>query len=137
MNCDPPEPPPRPDAISPTAHYTGQVWLRRGLSHPELATWEGAALGPGSWPPPWSAFSRTRTSEQGTGHGHDQIEEPYLVGRGTLTMRYLGEVTLAHGRGSAHGPRARPLLDPTWQPLRWRDGKCVWWRICTAEEEAL
>jgi hypothetical protein len=52
-------------------------------------------------------------------------------------MRYLGEVTLAHGRGSAHGPRARPLLDPTWQPLRWRDGKCVWWRICTAEEEAL
>src|SRR5215207_4633149 len=33
-----------PDAISPTAHYTGQVWVRHGLSHPELATWEGRML---------------------------------------------------------------------------------------------
>jgi hypothetical protein len=30
-----------PDAVSPTAHYTGHVWVRNGLSHPELATWEG------------------------------------------------------------------------------------------------
>lgn len=29
------------DAISPTAHYTGHVWVRNGLSHPELATPEG------------------------------------------------------------------------------------------------
>jgi O-methyltransferase involved in polyketide biosynthesis len=29
------------DAISPTAHYTGHVWVRNGLSHPELATTEG------------------------------------------------------------------------------------------------
>ena len=28
-------------AISPTAHYTGHVWGRNGLSHPELATREG------------------------------------------------------------------------------------------------
>src|SRR5687768_7080039 len=32
------------DAISPTAHYTGQVWVRNGLSRPELDTWEGRAL---------------------------------------------------------------------------------------------
>ena len=32
------------DAVSPTAHYTGQVWVRNGLSHPELATWEGRVL---------------------------------------------------------------------------------------------
>jgi O-methyltransferase involved in polyketide biosynthesis len=32
------------DAISPTAHYTGQVWLRNGLSHPELGTVEGRVL---------------------------------------------------------------------------------------------
>jgi O-methyltransferase involved in polyketide biosynthesis len=32
------------DAISPTAHYTGHVWVRNGLSHPELATWEGRVL---------------------------------------------------------------------------------------------
>jgi O-methyltransferase involved in polyketide biosynthesis len=34
----------RPDgseAISPTAHYTGYVWARNGLSPPELATLEG------------------------------------------------------------------------------------------------
>ena len=30
-----------PDAISATAHYTGHVWVRNGLSHPELATPEG------------------------------------------------------------------------------------------------
>lgn len=37
----------RPDgsqAISPTAHYTGYVWARNGLSPPELATREGRVL---------------------------------------------------------------------------------------------
>jgi O-methyltransferase involved in polyketide biosynthesis len=32
------------DAISPTAHYTGHVWARNGLSHPELETLEGRLL---------------------------------------------------------------------------------------------
>lgn len=32
------------DAISPTAHYTGHVWVRNGLSHPALATGEGRLL---------------------------------------------------------------------------------------------
>jgi hypothetical protein len=32
------------DAISPTAHYTGYVWARNGLSHPELETREGRLL---------------------------------------------------------------------------------------------
>jgi O-methyltransferase involved in polyketide biosynthesis len=32
------------DAISPTAHYTGHVWGRNGLSHPQLATLEGRVL---------------------------------------------------------------------------------------------
>jgi O-methyltransferase involved in polyketide biosynthesis len=32
------------EAISPTAHYTGYVWVRNGLSHPELATREGRVL---------------------------------------------------------------------------------------------
>jgi len=31
-------------AISPTAHYTGETWVRNGLSHPELATWQGRLL---------------------------------------------------------------------------------------------
>jgi len=33
-----------PEAISPTAHYTGVVWARHGLSHPALATAEGRLL---------------------------------------------------------------------------------------------
>jgi O-methyltransferase involved in polyketide biosynthesis len=32
------------EAISPTAHYTGHVWSRNGLSHPALATFEGRLL---------------------------------------------------------------------------------------------
>jgi O-methyltransferase involved in polyketide biosynthesis len=32
------------EAISPTAHYTGHVWLRHGLSHPALGTIEGRVL---------------------------------------------------------------------------------------------
>ena len=31
-------------AISPTAHYTGYVWARNGLSHPALQTREGRVL---------------------------------------------------------------------------------------------
>jgi quercetin dioxygenase-like cupin family protein len=36
--------------------------------------------------PPHSDF------EQGTGHRHDEIEEVYIVTRGTLTMRFEDEV---------------------------------------------
>ncbi len=32
------------EAISPTAHYTGYVWARNGLSHPALRTIEGRVL---------------------------------------------------------------------------------------------
>lgn len=32
------------DRISPTAHYTGYVWVRNGLSHPALATGSGRLL---------------------------------------------------------------------------------------------
>lgn len=32
------------ETISPTAHYTGYVWARNGLSHPELETVEGRIL---------------------------------------------------------------------------------------------
>jgi O-methyltransferase involved in polyketide biosynthesis len=34
----------RSEAISPTAHYTGYVWARNGLSHAELETTEGRLL---------------------------------------------------------------------------------------------
>lgn len=44
--------------------------------------------------PPHSDF------EQGTGHRHEEIEEVYLVTRGTLTMRF-GEAIETVGPGSA------------------------------------
>ena len=40
-----------PDAISPTAHYTGHAWVRNKLSHSELATWQGRALFEALGPP--------------------------------------------------------------------------------------
>lgn len=56
----------------------------------------------------------------------------------TEELRDLGDVTLAHFRGWGHGAgSSTPLVDPIWQPLRWRDGKCVWWRNCATEKEAL
>jgi mannose-6-phosphate isomerase-like protein (cupin superfamily) len=41
--------------------------------------------------PPHSDF------EQGTGHYHDEIEEIYIVSRGTLTMRFGDEVRKVSG----------------------------------------
>ena len=38
------------DAISPTAHYTAEVWRRNGLSDPALGTWQGRALHLGMLP---------------------------------------------------------------------------------------
>jgi O-methyltransferase involved in polyketide biosynthesis len=35
------EPPEGSDAVSPTAHYTGYVWAKNGLSHPALTTRTG------------------------------------------------------------------------------------------------
>ena len=62
------EPPPSgSDSISPTAHYTGAVWSRNGLSTPELATGLGprvvqlAAAGDGRLEARWAA-SRSSSS---------------------------------------------------------------------------
>lgn len=38
------------ETISPTAHYTGHVWYRNGLSHPELATRRGRLMYEGMRP---------------------------------------------------------------------------------------
>jgi ketosteroid isomerase-like protein len=53
-------------------------------------------------------------------------------------LRDLGDVTLGHLRGWGHAAdSATPVVDPSWQPMRWRDGKVVWWRNCLTEAEAL
>jgi hypothetical protein len=47
-------------------------------------------------------------------------------------LRDLGDVTLGYIRGWGHGAdSATPIVDPFWQPMRWRDGKCIWWRNCS------
>jgi SnoaL-like domain len=53
-------------------------------------------------------------------------------------VRDLGDVLLCRSRGRAHGASSEtPLDDPFWLPIEWRDGKCVWWRNCPTEAEAL
>ena len=55
-----------------------------------------------------------------------------------LEVRDLGDVTLGRVRGFGHGAASdAPMVDRFWQPIRWRDGKCLWWRNCPTEADAL
>jgi SnoaL-like domain len=83
---------------------------------------------------------------EGAYHGHEGLRRWWdnLLGAfpdytiEVEELRDLGDVTLAHLRGWGHGAgSATPLTDPFWQPLKWRDGKCLWWRHCSTEQEAL
>lgn len=58
------------ETISPTAHYTGYVWARNGLSHPELETLEGRVL-----------FESLRPTMAVTGALGAATLEPYLLAR--------------------------------------------------------
>ena len=58
------------EAISPTAHYTGHVWFRNGLSHPELATSQGRLL-----------FEAVRPTMALSGVLGGPTLEAYLLGR--------------------------------------------------------
>ena len=83
---------------------------------------------------------------EGAYHGHEGLRrwwDDFLGAFPDYTVeieevRDLGEVTLAHMRGWGHtADSATPLVDPSWHPVRWRDGKVVWWRNCPTEKEAL
>jgi hypothetical protein len=53
-------------------------------------------------------------------------------------LRDPGDVTLAQMRGWGRGAdSATPLVDFVWIPMRWRDGKLIWWRNCSTEADAL
>ncbi len=58
------------ETISPTAHYTGYVWARNGLSHPALATTEGRIL-----------FEALRPAMTVSGALGGPSLEPYLLAR--------------------------------------------------------
>ena len=67
--------------------------------------------------PPHSDF------EQGTGHLHDEVEELYLVTRGTLTMRFGDDVrTVGPGTAGGGAPPAPPPPPNPGDPPRARGG---------------
>jgi ketosteroid isomerase-like protein len=96
--------------------------------------------------PEVEAISRLLEVEGGSFHGHDgmrawwetlvgifpdfKIEVEKIRGRGDLTIAVL------HNRGHGSGSDA-PLDEKIWMVVEWRNGKCVWWRACRSEDEAL
>jgi ketosteroid isomerase-like protein len=83
---------------------------------------------------------------EGAYHGHDGLRRwwadlfdafpDYTVE--VEELRDLGDVMLVRIRAeaqSAHGDTT--LHDRFWQVASWLDGKCVWWRNCPTEAEAL
>ena len=79
-------------------------------------------------------------------HGHDGLRQwwdsflgafPDYIAE-VVGVRDLGDVTLSRVEGFGHGAASGiPMADPVWMPTRWRDGRCLWWRICATEAEAL
>ncbi len=50
----------------------------------------------------------------------------------------FGPMTLAQIRGRAHGAAsATPVVETWWQSIRWRDGRCIWWRNFATKADAL
>jgi hypothetical protein len=83
---------------------------------------------------------------EGSYQGHDGLRRWWDNFLGALPdytveieeLRDLGDVTLSHIRGWGHGASsATPVIDPFWLPMKWQDGKAVWWRNCSTEAEAL
>ena len=83
---------------------------------------------------------------EGAYHGHEGVRRWWnnlLDGlpdyQGEIEeLRDLGDITLVRVRGRAHGAASNsPVVETFWQPIRWRDGMCIWWRNCATEAEAL
>jgi hypothetical protein len=91
------------------------------------------------------AVSRIVAVEGGL-HGHDGIRRWWEEWFSAFPdyeiaidgIRDLGDVTIAAMRAVAHGAGSEvPLQDTIWLACRWRQGKCVWWRVSYTQEEAL
>jgi O-methyltransferase involved in polyketide biosynthesis len=72
--------------ISPTAHYTGYVWARNGLSHPELETAQGRIM--------FEALQPTMVVGRLLGRG---TLESYLVARHRAIDLLLERAIVDHG----------------------------------------
>jgi O-methyltransferase involved in polyketide biosynthesis len=88
------------EKVSPTAHYTGYVWARNGMSHPAFVTNEGRLLY--SAVAPWSTLSRL---------GRGPTPEGFLLARHRLIDHLLaaaidaGRVTQVIEIASGLSPR--------------------------------
>ena len=91
------------------------------------------------------AFSRLEAIE-GAAKGHDGIRSwwsswfevwpDYEID--IVEVRDLGDMTLARLRALGHGAGSKvPFEDLPCQLARWRDGKCVLWRVFNSSDEAL
>lgn len=97
-------PTPTPDgsqAISPTAHYTGYVWARNGLSRPELGTFEGRLL--------FESLRPTMMPSALLGGG---TLETYLIARHRAIDALLERAIEEHDEGAAGLPRSRRGQEP-------------------------
>src|SRR4051794_35213300 len=83
---------------------------------------------------------------EGTYHGHDGVRRWWDDFLSVFPdyrleieeLRASGEATVGRFRGTAHGASGEtPIVDPFWHAMWWRGGKCVWWRTCATEAEAL
>lgn len=74
------------ETISPTAHYTGYVWARNGLSHPEFETIEGRVL--------FETLRPAMTVNAVLGRG---TLETYLLARHRAIDAVLGRAIEQHG----------------------------------------
>jgi ketosteroid isomerase-like protein len=83
---------------------------------------------------------------EGSYHGHEGARrwwDDFLGAFPDYTVEVeeihdLGDVTLAYVRGGGRSAGTDvPIVDPFWQPMRWIDGKCSWWRNCSTKAEAL
>jgi ketosteroid isomerase-like protein len=53
-------------------------------------------------------------------------------------VRDFGDVTVAALRNRGHGADTdTPFEQPVWNAVRWRRGRCIWWRTCETRAEAL
>jgi hypothetical protein len=53
-------------------------------------------------------------------------------------LEAVGAMTIGRIRGRAHGAGSSvPVAETWWQLIRWREGKCIWWRNFATEAEAV
>ena len=53
-------------------------------------------------------------------------------------LREVGDIVLVQARGLGHGASSgTPVVDPFWQAIEMKAGRCTWMRNCSSEAEAL